>query len=849
MSKPVSTFSLSFEPMAYDPIYEADEKSNHANQASIPEMMHQAEKSLQVSPSEKVPDLSEEFDQLYTDALQQDYTNEFDVTENEEAPTSGKKYRRRVVGTSTSNTPASAGANGNAPATTVGLQLSGTSDEIMESLDNFRKRTEMERKKAVADCDEAIPLQCTTKVPIKVRFSMKGMRLPKGRALLSIPIEADCDHKHLYKDLPKDVLISQDLSGSMSGNGIIQSRKAIKEVAGTLRFGVDRLNVVGYGDELAVTKRSLKYSNANIEEEMNKMEADLGGTEALLGVKLAVDIANELPEPKGVQRMTAIILTTDGINKTALTREVCHEFQTLIMNQCGPKGRTITASAIGIGLDARAEHSKNLQNFADVFGGKRILAASENLGDAMKDVLNNVNPPIFKMTSGNISIIGAKPCAIWDDTRNRGIFLSQPDGSMKIVGVKTDACYTGKPRTILIEVDEISDTIEVEFTGEGCNLISGRPVPLNYKLSLKKEEISNNIVPSVALPAEFSQYLAAKDELTAAGEKFFALFPDRMHWQQYLTKELLTFLKNMPQAKDLMQTLGALINFTKEKKFANFIYKNEKFVTLLQKARIQIEALLDHKDFVSKKQALEGLSKFLHEYQNNIPQLQEHLIKMRKIVYKEVGKISVDNLPLAASLCAAEDTQNIDAFRRMFLKSYHPSDRNDFVLRTVNTLKNSIFFMGPRALAEAYLQFPTERFCKLSPHTPMGRMVHFNKWVKGRVPFSLLCKMDDYSKDHVFRLSVKGGPDAFACSFPYTECDDIVTEKDGSITYVKPRKQVNHELLRQNATDIEIVNALTMFTQGQRFPNINAFLEAMHALQKNPIKKVVQIKKTDEADE
>lgn len=112
-------------------------------------------------------------------------------------------------------------------------------------------------------------------------------------------------------DMPLDIALLLDGSGSMTGDAIAQSRRALEALADALRDD-DRIHVIRFGSATrALFRRPLhvvpRVRDA-LRELVGSVESDLGGTEMELALDEAIDALVALDG----DRPRAIVLVTDG---------------------------------------------------------------------------------------------------------------------------------------------------------------------------------------------------------------------------------------------------------------------------------------------------------------------------------------------------------------------------------------------------------------------------------------------------------------------------------------------------------------------------------------------------------
>lgn len=113
-------------------------------------------------------------------------------------------------------------------------------------------------------------------------------------------------------DLPLDLSLVLDCSGSMSGDAIVQSRNAVSAIIDALSDR-DAVQVLRFGSDVASMFRHPMPATSRVLQALQSMtglvQADMGGTE--LGKALGVALA-QLPVEAPEGRSKAVILVTDG---------------------------------------------------------------------------------------------------------------------------------------------------------------------------------------------------------------------------------------------------------------------------------------------------------------------------------------------------------------------------------------------------------------------------------------------------------------------------------------------------------------------------------------------------------
>ncbi len=165
---------------------------------------------------------------------------------------------------------------------------------------------------------------------------------------------------NLFPDLsgfqrgPAEFVFLLDRSGSMQGSSIEQARTALLVALRSLESG-DRFNVIGFGTGIDMLyPESVTYSQQTLDDASKKiaaMQADLGGTELLQPLKIALE------RMSGAAESCHILLLTDG--------EVGNEAELLELARTQAKCCRIFTFGVGNGV---SEHL--LRGLARASGGQ-----------------------------------------------------------------------------------------------------------------------------------------------------------------------------------------------------------------------------------------------------------------------------------------------------------------------------------------------------------------------------------------------------------------------------------------------------------------------------------------------
>lgn len=201
--------------------------------------------------------------------------------------------------------------------------------------------------------------------------------------LLAAPKIVD---KNAEDALSKTIVLTLDVSGSMSGEKIEQARESLKYVLERLRDG-DRFNIVRFNTLASAFAEELQVCNAEARAKAlafaNSVRAS-GATniEDALKTSFALLASDDSTNPK------YLVFLSDG----EPTAEECNEMKLaqIARNENKSNARIFT---FGVGYDV---HSRLLDRFAaDSKGQGQYVRPDENIEDAVSKLYNHIESPIF----------------------------------------------------------------------------------------------------------------------------------------------------------------------------------------------------------------------------------------------------------------------------------------------------------------------------------------------------------------------------------------------------------------------------------------------------------------------
>ncbi|HVS73551.1 MAG TPA: VIT domain-containing protein [Phycisphaerae bacterium] len=197
--------------------------------------------------------------------------------------------------------------------------------------------------------------------------------------------------------MPKDVVFVMDTSGSMSGEKIEQTRKALKYCIDTLN-AQDRFDVVRFSTEAEPLFNGLKDASADNRKKAEDFAANLraaGGTaidEAL--TKALAEVSGA-----GTDRVRMIVFMTDG------QPTIGEEDPDRILAHVKPEAAGVRIFSFGVGTDV---NTKLLDLVAsDSRGYSQYVYPNENLELAMSNFWGKVQDPVLaglKLDTGNVTV-------------------------------------------------------------------------------------------------------------------------------------------------------------------------------------------------------------------------------------------------------------------------------------------------------------------------------------------------------------------------------------------------------------------------------------------------------------
>lgn len=195
-----------------------------------------------------------------------------------------------------------------------------------------------------------------------------------------------------------EIVFILDCSGSMEGERIENSKKAIIHCLDKMLDTENRFNLIRYGSNYDIyEKKMLPCTSSNIKcaiQYCKSIRADMGGTETECALEVCLNICN--------CKTAILIIDGDTSNNDAL-HHLCKKFDTL--------------SILGIGSGINRANIKDMAHYGS---GMALFSQTDN------DIVQNMNTIIKTMLIPSIK----NPVSNWQHkenfTTNNAIILEQP---------------------------------------------------------------------------------------------------------------------------------------------------------------------------------------------------------------------------------------------------------------------------------------------------------------------------------------------------------------------------------------------------------------------------------------
>jgi Ca-activated chloride channel family protein len=238
--------------------------------------------------------------------------------------------------------------------------------------------------------------------------------------------------KTKQEDLPKNIIFVLDVSGSMAGKKIEQSKEAIKNVLSNLN-DYDCFNIIAYENRVNTYESQLiEYNKENFDDAISYVEnlTAGGGTNINDALQSALTMTNKDDRP------TYIIFLTDGLPTIGTTNEM--EISQNCKKTNSDKTRIFT---FGVGFDV---NTRLLDRISEENGGTTTyVKPNDNLEEYIADLYNNISSPVLtdiEIAINNIRISDTYPSNIPDIFKGQQLVWT---GKYNKPG-KTKVTITGK---------------------------------------------------------------------------------------------------------------------------------------------------------------------------------------------------------------------------------------------------------------------------------------------------------------------------------------------------------------------------------------------------------------------
>ncbi len=197
-----------------------------------------------------------------------------------------------------------------------------------------------------------------------------------------------------------DFICVIDTSRSMYGNKITQVKESLKIIIDLMK-AKDRIALITFNKKAEIIFNLLYLTEIN--KNTIKRKVDLiytePGTNILSGLTIAVDILKDLKKEKNEERISSVLLLSDGCDMVNTDIELVEKFKSLTKNQ----ELTFTLHTFGYGINHDAKLMQKLASVRD--GSFYFVEFSKKVSEYFACVLGGCFSAISKKTDLNVKLL------------------------------------------------------------------------------------------------------------------------------------------------------------------------------------------------------------------------------------------------------------------------------------------------------------------------------------------------------------------------------------------------------------------------------------------------------------
>lgn len=254
----------------------------------------------------------------------------------------------------------------------------------------------------------------------------------------------------------KDVVFVIDVSGSMSGSKIEQTKLAMSTIIDEIR-DFDRFNIISFSTETRIWKENLVEASGQNKEEaltfVNSLNA-IGGTDIYQGVMEAVRKLQELHDTSSREAFPMIVLLTDGEPTSGVTNT--NEIVKLTTDAIQGK---IALFSLAFGLDADYDLLEKLSGNNN--GLARRIYHDSNPSLQLEGFYKEVATPLLFNVQVNYD-----ETAIEMDSLTDTNFISYFEGTELVIAGKLREDFTGNEISAVVSGNSFDVNVEWGLTKE-----------------------------------------------------------------------------------------------------------------------------------------------------------------------------------------------------------------------------------------------------------------------------------------------------------------------------------------------------------------------------------------------
>lgn len=310
---------------------------------------------------------------------------------------------------------------------------------------------------------------------------------------------------------PRDVTVVMDVSGSMSGEKIVQAREALRQLLGSLSSS-DRFRLLSFSSAVRVYDRGWTAAReggvARAQEWVDRLVAD-GGT----NIEAALTEAFRLESPRG--RLPVVVFLTDGLPS------VGNESPDHLAGIAEARAGRARVFAFGVGHDVNTQLLDRLGEAGR--GDTDYVEPGENVERALSLLAAKIQHPVLtelELSGGPVEIDEVYPVRIPDVFAGEelvlfGRFSGDGQSQMTVSGERLERELAFSTELVFPEASDANDFIPRLWASRKLGHLE-RQVWTEGMTDGLAEEI-RTLALRFGLPSRYTSYLVVEPDAVVAG--------------------------------------------------------------------------------------------------------------------------------------------------------------------------------------------------------------------------------------------------------------------------------------------------------------------------------------------